>query len=64
MATTTLKLKPFDVPEFVLLDMPAGRKQDGGTALPRIYLSDLDDAALEALISEFAESVMMMARTK
>lgn len=62
MATLPLKVKPFEVPEFVMLDMPAGRKQDGPISLPKIYLKDLPDDVLSALIEEFAENVMKAAR--
>ena len=62
MATLPLKIKPFEVPECVVLDMPAGRKQDGPIGLPKIYLKDLPDDVLSALIEEFAENVMKAAR--
>ena len=62
MATLPLKVKPFEVPDDVLLDMPPGRKQDGPIGLPKIYLQDLPDETLEALISEFVEAVMKAAR--
>lgn len=62
MATLPLKVKPFEVPEYVMLDMPPGRKQDGPIGLPKIYLQDLPDEVLEALINEFAEAVMKAAR--
>jgi hypothetical protein len=61
MATLALNIKPFDVPEYVLLDMPAGRKQDGLVGLPKIYLADLSDEALASLIEEFTASVMAQA---
>jgi hypothetical protein len=61
MATLSLPIKPFEVPEFVYLDMPAGRKQDGIQGLPKIYLADLDDASLASLIEEFSAAVMAQA---
>lgn len=62
MASLSLPIKPFDIPEFVLLDMPAGRKQDGLVGLPKIYLADLSDEALASLIEEFTAGVMALAR--
>ena len=62
MATLPLKIKPFAVPEDVVLDMPPGRKQDGPIGLPRIRLQDLPDEVLDQLITEFAEAVMKAAR--
>ncbi len=62
MATLPLQVKPFAVPEFVVLDMPPVRKQEGPVGLPRIYLQDLPDEVLAALIEEFAANVMAAAR--
>lgn len=62
MVALPIKVKPFDIPECVVLDMPAGRKQDGPIALPKISLKDLPDDVLAALIEEFAENVMKVAR--
>jgi hypothetical protein len=61
MANISLPVKPFDVPESVVLDMPAGRKQDGPIGLPRIKLSDLPEETLNQLIEEFAANVMAAA---
>ena len=61
MATVQLKVKPFEVPDRVVLDMPPGRKQDGIVPLPQLALSDVPRETLEALIAEFAENVMAAA---
>jgi hypothetical protein len=62
MASVTLQLQPFPVPTHVTVVLPAGKKQDGAQALPQLLLKDLSDEALEALITEFAENVMKVAR--
>lgn len=61
MASVSLPVKPFDVPEYVILDMPPGRKQDGLVGLPRIMLHDLPEETLTQLIEEFAAKVMTAA---
>ena len=60
MVTLPLIIKPFEVPEYVMLDMPAGGKQDGPVG--SVYLQDLPDDVLAALIEEFANAVMKAAR--
>ena len=62
MATLPLKVKPFEVPQYVYLDMPPGRKQDGIIGLPKIYLQELPNEVLEELIKEFTAAVMKAAR--
>lgn len=62
MANLPLKVRPFDVPTHVTLELPAGRRQDGVQALPKIALESLPDDVLEQLITEFAEAVMKAAR--
>lgn len=62
MASINLKLRPFEVPTHVTIEMPAGKRQDGVKPLPALALSDLSDEALQALIEEFAENVMKAAR--
>lgn len=61
MATLNLTLKPFPIPDKVVIEMPVGRKQDGIQPLPTIALTDLDEATLQVLIEEFAENVMKAA---
>lgn len=62
MASVTLQLQPFPVPTHVTVVLPVGKKQDGVQTLPQLLLKDLSDEALEALITEFAENVMKVAR--
>lgn len=61
MATFNTKLKPFEVPTHVTLDLPAGKKEDGFKALPTLPLEALDEDTLNALIEEFALAVMTAA---
>lgn len=65
MATMSLKVKPFDVPTEVTLDLPGtGRREDGMQALPKLKLNQVDAATLEAMIGEWAEAVMAAAAAK
>ena len=61
MATFSMKLRPFPIPSEVILDMPAGKREDGMKALPTLPLSALDEDTLNAMIAEFAETVMVAA---
>ena len=61
MATIALTLKPFTVPNFVLVETPPGLKQDGAQQLPSIPLRDLPRETLEQLCAQFRESIMQKA---
>lgn len=61
MATIALTLKPFTVPNFVLVETPPGLKQDGPQQLPSIPLRDLPRETLEQLCAQFRESIMQKA---
>lgn len=52
-----VKLKPFQVPNFVLAETEAKPKQEGMTEAPKYALSELDADTLEALCEEFTKSV-------
>ena len=55
--TTGVKLKPFMVPNFVIQETPAGRKQDGFKESPTFALHELDDDTLQALCDQFTTDV-------
>ena len=58
MATFSLPIVPFTVPDEVSLQMPVGRREDGMRQPVKIKLCDLPDETLAALIEEFAAAVM------
>lgn len=60
-ATLNLKLKPFQVPNFVLADLPPGLKQDGIKELPSFPLSALDAATLTGMCDAFRDEVFRKA---
>lgn len=60
---TKVKLQPFRVPNFVLTEPPAGRREDGPIeVLPKYALSELDDETLDALCQQFRDDVFAKAR--
>jgi hypothetical protein len=61
MATFSMKLKPFPIPETVIIEMPPGKREDGIKPLPTLPLSALDEETLNTLIQEFAEAVLAAA---
>lgn len=61
--TIDIKLRPFTVPNFVSIEMPARPKQDGFIELPKYALHELPDETLERLCAEFREAVLQKART-
>lgn len=56
-ATIEVKIKPFQVPDFVLAETEAKLKQEGMTEVPKYALSDLSVDTLEALCEKFTKSV-------
>lgn len=65
MVTISLKVKPFEVPTDVFIDLPGtGKREDGMQALPKLKLNQVDAATLEAMIGEWVEAVMAAAAVK
>jgi hypothetical protein len=59
MATVSLELTPFEVPTYVTVKMPPGKRQGLlAEPLPTLALNELDVEVLAALIDEFAAAVM------
>jgi hypothetical protein len=55
---TQIKLQPFRVPNFVLVESKAGTRPEGyGTEVPKYSLSDLSEFTLHILCSKFREDV-------
>lgn len=59
--TIKIKLKPFTVPNYVLVDLPPGKREDGLQEPPKYRLEDLDPATLGAMCDEFREAVFTKA---
>lgn len=62
--TMPLKLKPFNTPNFVLVDMPARPKQEGVTSLPSFPLHELSVESLDQLCRQFRAEVFTKAGKK
>lgn len=56
-----VKLKPFRVPNYVLIEPNESR--DGLAELPKYRLSELDDETLEELCRQFKDDVFAKARS-
>ncbi len=60
-ATIEVKLKPFQVPNFVLTEAEAKPRQEGMQEVPKYSLAELDAETLEKLCDEFVISVFKKA---
>lgn len=60
MASIEIKIKPLALHDVVFLQMPPGRREDGFRELPKIKIVDLTRDQLEALLTDFNESMMTM----
>jgi hypothetical protein len=52
-----LKLRPFPIPDGVVIDRPPGLRQDGFIPAPVLKLGELDEETLEQLCEQFREAV-------
>src|SRR5690606_21598479 len=59
-----MKLKPFQVPNFALVEMPAGKREEGFNPLPPFPLHELSPETLDALCAEFRAAVFAKAMKK
>jgi len=63
MIKNTVDLKPFRVPNYVIQEVPPGRRQDGFKEAPKYHLSELSDDVLAALCDQFRLDVMAKAKS-
>jgi len=61
MPEITQKLKPWITPNYVQIEQPAGRRQDGFVQATAIPLGDLDAETLSALCDQFRYEVFQKA---
>ena len=59
---TKVKLQPFRVPNYVIVDMPPRLRQEGMSEAPKYHLSELDNETLEELCRQFREDVFTKAK--
>lgn len=59
-----LQLKPFTVPNFVLVEGSPRPRQEGFREGRKFRLSELDESTLEEMCNEFRASVMAKAGVK
>lgn len=58
MASIEMKLKPFSVPNFVIVEEPPRLRQEGFKQPRSIPLSEVPVATLEAMCAEFRAAVL------
>jgi hypothetical protein len=57
IVTTKIGFRPFDVPAFAYMDVPAQPRQEGFSANPRLPLTELDDDVLDALAKRWLDNL-------
>ena len=60
--TLKVKLQPFKVPNYVLAEVPFGRREEGIQEGPKYSLEDLDAETLDRLCDEFRNAVFLKAK--
>lgn len=63
MATHALKLKAPQVPNYIFLDMPVGRRQDGFEA-PKMDVAMLTDEQLREIGAEWLDALIKNAHAR
>lgn len=58
MASIDLKLRPFSVPNFVLLEMPPGKCQEGFNEMPSIPIKDVPESVLLQMCEDFKAEIL------
>jgi hypothetical protein len=61
MATIDVSLRPFSVPNFVIINMPPKSRQSGIHELPTIALAEVDAGILGMLCDNFRRDVFSKA---
>ena len=59
--TTSVKLKPFRAPNYVIVDTPPRPRSEGFQEAPKYHVSELSEETLNALCDQFREDVMAKA---
>ena len=63
-AKIDIKLQPFRVPNYVLVEAKARKKQDGFSEPDTYHLSQLSDETLDKLCQQFKDNVFAKARNE
>lgn len=56
-----VELLPFQTPNYVIVAMPSGRRQDGFKEAPKLALHELSQETLSKMCDQFREDVMRKA---
>lgn len=57
MAALQLKIRPLEIPEYVIVDIPGGKPTD-------VSINELDEGTLAELLEEFSNRLMEKATKK
>jgi len=61
MASLEMKLRPFTVPNFAIVELPPGQRQDGFKEAPSFPLHNLSPETLASMCDEFRAAVFVKA---
>jgi len=59
MSEMKVKLKPFNVPNFVIQQTGPGKRQEGFQSSPSYSMNEVPEEVLIAMCKEFTDSVLM-----
>lgn len=57
MAAIELKLKPFRVPNYAIVELPPGKREEGFTEAPKFHLFDMEAETLSSMCDRFRTDV-------
>ena len=57
MITLMVELQPFNVPNYVIQQMPPGKREDGWKEAPKYKLSEVSEVTLSKLCDDFRRAV-------
>lgn len=57
----TIKLKPFLTPNFAIMEMPPGKREDGFKELPSVPLPEIDATELASMCDAFRAEIFRKA---
>jgi hypothetical protein len=61
MAQMKIKLQPFSIPNYVIMEVPPRSRQEGMVESPKFKLEELDAETLESLCDDFRKAVFAKA---
>lgn len=59
--SVSLKMQPWQTPNYASVQMPAGKRQDGFVELPKLHVRDLDVSVLSEMCDRWRADVFAKA---